>query len=90
MVSFYKPLYFYAVQVNPGRARRVWAGSESENLRADVLWLRVRANSNLIIIGLSSEFHGKCVEFDSHRLQVIENSISCLRNDYPSRIRRFH
>jgi len=46
-------------------SNRIRTRSEYENFRADVLWLRIRANRNLTIIRSSSEFHGKCVEFDS-------------------------
>jgi hypothetical protein len=65
------------------RARRVESGSE--NLRADIGWLRVRANYNLIIIRLSSGFHEKCAGFASHQLQKASRiftlkKISSLRN----------
>ncbi len=56
---------------------RVESGSEN---------LLVRASSNLIIIRSSLDFHGKCVESDSRRLQMIENNILCLQNDYRSEI----
>ncbi len=45
--------------------------AEAESFRADVLWLRVRANYNLIIRWSSPGFHEKCVGFASHRLQII-------------------
>jgi len=47
-------------------------GFESENFEADVLWLRVRANSNLIIIRSLSGFREKYIGFNSHWLQIIE------------------
>jgi hypothetical protein len=50
----------------------VLTGSGSENFV-------VRASSALIIIRSPLEFHGKCIEFDNHRLQVNENSILCLQ-----------
>jgi hypothetical protein len=62
----------YYVDVYKLRIRRVEPAG-SEYFRADVLWVRLRAKSNLIIIGLKSEFHGKCVEFDSRRRQIIKN-----------------
>jgi len=57
-------------------------------IRADVLWLRVGANYNMIIVRVPSGFHEKCAEFASRRLEIIEKSISYLRNAYRGWIRK--
>jgi hypothetical protein len=42
------------------------------HFRTDMVWLRVRANSNWIIIGSLSGFCEKCIGFNSRRLHIIE------------------
>jgi hypothetical protein len=48
----------------------------SGSFGADLLWLKVRGNYNLITIRSPSAFCEKSVEFDSRRLQIIEKKAS--------------